>query len=70
MSHPHSHPGKNQPPYERESGVLHLFKRWPLWIAVALMLIAMVTYVLTLNESEAPQAPGAGPPPPVPAAAP
>ena len=70
MSHQRTHPEKSETKYERESGVLHLFKRWPLWIAVALMLIAMVTYVLTLNESKAPQAPGAGPPPPVPAAAP
>ena len=69
MSHQRTHPHKSQPPYERESGVLHLFKRWPLWIAVALMLIAMVTYVLTMNESKAPQAPGAGPPP-VPTVAP
>lgn len=39
------------------TGVFHLLKKWPLWIAVGLMLLAMVAYVLTLNESEAPVSP-------------
>ena len=66
MSHQKTHPHKNLPNYQKESGVFHLFKKWPLWVAIALMMIAILTYVLTLNESET-----AAPPLPVgPAAAP
>lgn len=52
MSHQRTHPHKNVPTYQKESGVLHLFKKWPLWIAIALMMIAMLTYVLTMNETK------------------
>lgn len=50
-NHGHSHP---------KSGVFHLLKKWPLWVAVALMMVAMVAYVMTLDESEAPVSPGYG----------
>lgn len=57
MSHKHSdscnHPHSNR----KENGVFHLLKRWPLWIAVALMMAAMVAYVMTLNESRVPVSP-------------
>ena len=47
--------------FRKENGVFHLLKKWPLWVAVALMMAAMVAYVMTLNESEAPVVPGAVP---------
>jgi hypothetical protein len=47
--------------YQRPTGVFHLLKKWPLWIGVALMMLAMIAYVLTLDESEAPVSPDAFP---------
>ncbi|MEO5913896.1 MAG: hypothetical protein ABIS50_06660 [Luteolibacter sp.] len=61
MSHQHSDSCQHGHCHAKETGVLHLLKKWPLWIAVALMMIAMVVYVLTLNESEAPAVGGAPP---------
>ena len=52
----------HQQPHPKETGVLHLFKKWPLWIAVALMMLGMIAYVLTLDESEVPVSPDAVPP--------
>jgi len=62
MSHQQAHPKK--------TGVLHLFKKWPLWIAVALMMLGMITYVLTLDESEVPVSPDGALPAEMPAEAP
>ncbi len=55
MSHQHSDSCQHGP--QRPTGVFHLLKKWPLWIAVALMMLAMVAYVLTLDESEVPVSP-------------
>lgn len=55
MSHKNSEKPHHTP--HHQTGVFHLMKRWPLWIGVALMLLAMVAYVLTLDESEAPVSP-------------
>lgn len=57
MSHQHSDSCKHGHPHPKETGVFHLFKKWPLWIAVGLMLVGMIAYVLTMDESEAPVSP-------------
>lgn len=59
MSHQHSASCRHASP--PRTGVFHLLKKWPLWIAVGLMMLAMVAYVLTLDESEAPVSPGTPP---------
>lgn len=43
-SHHHSHSGKGQSRKE-------LHKDWRMWVAVVLMLAAIVIYVLTLDDS-------------------
>jgi len=61
MSQPHEH----AKPHGRK-----LHKDWRTWLAVGLMLVAMLIYVLSLDESIAPPVPPAGnAPPPAPAPA-
>ena len=45
MSHSHNH----------QSASRGLHKDWRLWIAVILMLIAIMTYVLTLDDAVVPR---------------
>lgn len=57
MSHSPTHP-------EPSTG---LHKDWRLWVAVILMLVAIMTYVLTLDDSIVPQVtPAAATPAPQP----
>jgi hypothetical protein len=60
----------HQQPHPQKSGVLHLFKKCPLWLAVALMMLGIVAYVLTLDESEVPVSSDEVPPVEMPADAP
>jgi len=53
-----------------QTGVLHLFRKWPLWIAVGLMMLAMIAYVVTLDESESPVTPDGAAPVEMPAVSP
>ena len=52
MSHKSRKPEKSEPK-KSESWKFH--KDWRVWIAVILMLIAMFTYVLTLDEAAVPK---------------
>ena len=53
MSHDHKHSGHehhgNQPPRNRP-----IHHKWWFWAAIFLMLGAMVTYVMTMNEAIGP----------------
>ena len=39
------------PPNEQRAGWRQAHKDWRLWLAVGLMLIAILTYVMTMDES-------------------
>lgn len=56
MSNRHEHP------HGRHGRKLH--KDWRLWVAVVLMLLCMLIYILTLDESVGPNTQPLGNPPP------
>jgi hypothetical protein len=50
-SHPHGH-GENKPPHAHPTELWRgLHKDWRTWAVIALMLAAIGTYVLTLDDS-------------------
>ena len=49
--HRHSGSGKHTEMFNAEFSLRKLHKDWRVWLIVGLMLIAMIVYVLTLDES-------------------
>ncbi len=62
---PHHRDHHANPPEVSHAGWRQAHKDWRLWAAVTLMLVAIMTYVMTMDESIAP---GGKPQPVVPAA--
>lgn len=62
--HKHGHHGHGQPQHHKSGKALH--KDWRSWLVVALMLAAMLAYVLSMDES---LQPGGGADAPMPAEA-
>lgn len=54
MSSSHQDPKQSSQATESNSGVFNKKNRWLLWVGVILMLLAMIAYVVTLDESELP----------------
>jgi hypothetical protein len=60
-SHPHGH-GRDKVPHAHPTELWRgLHKDWRVWAVIGLMLAAIGTYVLTLDDSIRPVAPTAGP---------
>jgi hypothetical protein len=53
-NHEHSHSEKHAHHHNNKSGIRNLHKDWRSWVVVGLMLAAMATYVLTLDDSVVP----------------
>ena len=51
-SHEHSHRGHDE---KKESSIWKPHKDWRVWVALLLMLAAILTYVLTLDDSIMPR---------------
>ena len=54
MTDPNKHSGKKRPSSRSRGGVFNQKNKWLLWIGVVLMILAMIAYVMTLDESEVP----------------
>lgn len=53
-NHNHSESHRHARRDESESSIKKLHKDWRVWLIVGIMLIAMITYVLTLDDSIVP----------------
>lgn len=53
-NHRHSESGKHARSEKSPSGKKQLHKDWRVWLIVGLMLLAMIVYVLTLDDSVVP----------------
>ena len=53
-NHKHSSSRKHVRKDESESRGIKLHKDWRVWLAVGIMLVAIITYVLTLDDSVVP----------------
>lgn len=52
--HRHSGSGKHAERFNAGFSVRNMHKDWRVWLIVGLMLVAMIVYVLTLDESVLP----------------